>query len=132
MKRFIEALSLTAALVLFSASCSASGVDSLVGEYALEQGGRAEVKISKDGNRFVVSVRKGDGWSRPDTLVICVETDYAQLFGSGWRQIEPVGLRATNGPFGIFRVKKGTTAPGHTFKTGYFLFFVGGGDVYKL
>ena len=130
MQRF--GATLTVALALFSASCGASNVDSLVGEYALQQGGRAEVKIARNGERFVASMREGGGWSRPATLVSCTETDYVQLFGSGWRQIEPVGLRATDGPFGIFKVKKGTTAQGHTFRTGYFLFFLGGGDVYKL
>ena len=119
-------------LAIFPASCTARSVDALVGEYALKPEGRAEVKISRDGDQFVASVRQGSGWSRPESLVVCTEADYAQLFGPEWKQIEPFGLRATNGPFGIFRVKKGATAHGRTFETGYFLFALGGGDVYKL
>lgn len=42
------------------------------------------------------------------------------------------GLRAPSDPFGIFRVKKGAVFQGHTFKTGYFMIFLGGGDVYRL
>lgn len=134
MKRLIEVSSLAVVflLAIFSASCTARSVDALVGEYALKPEGPAEVKISRNGDQFVASVRQGSGWSRPESLVVCTEADYAQLFGPGWKQIEPVGLRATNGPFGIFRVKKGATAQGRTFKTGYFMFALGGGDVYKL
>lgn len=135
MKRLVMVSGLIHLLLasVLLASCSGGGVDALLGEYALKPGGQAELKISKSGDQYVASVRRGGaGWSSPDNLVACSEADYAQLFGSGWKEVEPLGLRATNGPFGIFRVKKGATAQGHTFKTGYFMFFMGGGDVYKL
>lgn len=132
MRPTIGATGLSGVLILLFSSCSGSGPDSLIGEYALESGGRAEVKISKSGDHLVVTVREGDSWARPAALVVCKEQDYTELFGSSWRQIEPMGLRAIDSPFGIFRVKKGATVNGHTFKTGYFLFFLSVGDIYKL
>lgn len=110
------------------------GVESLVGKYSAEEGGQAEVQVTRNGGDFFVSVREGrDRWSKPEKLVECSDKDYQKLFGANWGDLEVRGLRASDGPFGIFRVKKGVVNRGHTFKTGYFMFFlVGGGDVYRL
>jgi hypothetical protein len=125
---------LLAAVLALLAACSSRGVGFLVGEYSTKEGGQAEVRITRDGGEFLVSVRKGgDQWSKPEKLVECYDKDYQELFGANWRDLDVCGLRASDGPFGIFRVKKGVINQGHTFKTGYFMFFLfGGGDVYRL
>src|SRR3989454_1409604 len=55
-------------LAIFSASCTARSVDALVGEYALKPEGRAEVKISRDGDQFVASDAKAAAGHVPRAL----------------------------------------------------------------
>lgn len=77
-------------------------------------------------------LERGNEWSKPEKLVECSEKDYEDLFGTNWRDLKVRGLRNSNG-FGIYRVQKGAVSRGHTFKTGYFMFFVvGGADVHRL
>jgi len=110
-----------------------SGPDVLVGEYAVAKNGRAEIKVTKVGTNYFVSMQTGGGWSRPEALVVCSDKDFAELFGSDWKSLDLVGLRAKDGPLGIFKAKKKSQARGQTFQTGYFMFFfLGGGDIYKL
>lgn len=124
---------LMAVLALLPA-CTSGSTGSLVGEYSTTDGGQAELRITRDGGKFFVSVREASNqWSTPDSLTETSEKDYVELFGANWRELEVRGLRAFNGPFGIFQVKKGSVNQGHTFKTGYFMFFIlGGDDVYRL
>lgn len=122
-----------AALLALLPACSSGGTSSLVGEYSTTEGGQAELRITHHGGEYLVSVREsGDKWSKPEKLVECSDKDYEELFGANWRELAVHGLRASDGPFGIFRVKKGAVNQGHTFKTGYFMYFLGGGDVYRL
>lgn len=89
-------------------ACNSRGVDSLVGEYAITEGGKAELRITRSGGNFYVSPRKqGDEWGKPEQLVECSDDDYQKIFGSNWRELDVSGLRVAKGPFGIFRVKKG-------------------------
>lgn len=126
-------IALLAAVLALLPACGSGGVGSLVGEYATTEGGQAELRITRDGGESYASVREGgDQWSKPEKLVECSDKDYEELFGANWRDLDVRGLRASDGPFGIFRVKKGAVNQGHTFKTGYFMFFLGGGDVYRL
>ena len=88
--------------------CSSGSPESLVGEYALRANGVAEVRVTKYGNKYTASVRRGGGWSNAEEVLPCGDKHYARLFGPDWKSIQPVGLCARSGPFAIFKVKKGS------------------------
>jgi len=77
--------------VLFGLAGCSSAPDVLVGEYALRENGPAEVKVSKEGGRYLLSLRDGRSWSTPGEMIPCEDKDYMALFGSDWKMIEPVG-----------------------------------------
>ena len=133
MNRAVAALVFTVVATTVTASCVGSGVGSLVGEYATEEGGRPEVRITKEQDQYLVSIWEDGDWSRPGVLRPSAETDYEELFGSTWEEIKPVGLQLQEGGLAMFKVEPGSTAQRHTFTTGYFFFFLlGGTDVHKL
>lgn len=114
-------------------ACVTGSAESLVGEYSPTDGGQAELRITRSRGEFFASVRTGETWSNPQKLVECSEKDYQDLFGSNWRELRARGVRASNGSFAVFGVQKGAVHRGHTFKTGYFMFVLfGGEDVYRL
>lgn len=104
--------------------------DDLIGEYALKEGGQAEIRITKENDSYFVSIGKNGKWERPEQLDNVSDKDFIDLFGQGWKSYVKAGLH--KGMFGIFKVQKGYVYNNHTFKTGYFMMFAGGGDVYKL
>jgi hypothetical protein len=104
--------------------------DDLVGEYAFKEGGQAEIRITKENDSYFVSVGKNEKWERPEQLDNVSDKDFIDLFGQNWKSYVKAGLHKDI--FGIFKVEKGYTYSNHTFKTGYFVMFIGGGDVYKL
>lgn len=104
--------------------------DDLVGEYAFKEGGRAEIRITKDNGSYFVSVGKNEKWERPEQLENVTDKDFIELFGQNWKSYVKAGLHKDM--FGIFKVEKGFKNNNHTFTTGYFVMFIGGGDVYKL
>lgn len=130
---FVAALTLSVVVGILTASCSLDGTNSLVGEYAAEQGGAAEVRVTKNQGQLEISMLNGQTWTPAESLIPLAQTDYAELFGSNWQDLQPIGLGIESGLLAIFRVKKGVTLQGHTFTTGYYLFFfLVGSDLYKL
>ena len=129
-KRFTRMCAVSAIAIVCLTACGSS---SLVGEYSTTEGGQAELIVKRSGGETFASVLEGNSrWSKPEKLVECSEKDYAAIFGANWREIKVRGLRNSSG-FAVFRVQKGAVHEGHTFKTGYFMFFVlGGGDLYRL
>jgi len=114
-------------------ACSANS-RSLVGEYATSDGGGAELRISNSGAQSFASVRGlANAWTAPEKMVECTDKDYEDLFGANWRDLEVRGLRASNGSFALFAVRKGASSEGRTFKTGYLLVSLfGKRDMYRL
>lgn len=105
--------------------------DDLVGEYAIKEGGQAEIKITKESENYFVSITEGkDKWRKPEQLEDVSDKDFTGLFGENWKSYVKAGLHKQM--FGIFKVEKGYTYDKHTFESGYFMMFMGGGDVYKL
>ena len=113
-------------------SCNQSNNTSSSGTqgYAFKEGGQAEIRITKENDSYFVSVGKNEKWERPERLDNVSDKDFIDLFGQNWKSYVKAGLHKDI--FGIFKVEKGYTYSNHTFKTGYFVMFIGGGDVYKL
>jgi len=107
-----------------------SPLDDLVGRFSTRKAGAPEILITKTDEGYFVSVWMSSGWSKPDKLRLVTEAEYKQFFGGEWKEAMEAGLN--KGAFAIFKVKKGKTLQNHTFRTGYFVVFMGGGDVYKL
>ncbi len=105
--------------------------DDLVGEFTTKPNGKAELKITKNkGNYFAQIIERGN-WSEPEQLENIKNSDFQELFGKNWKEYVEAGLYKDS--FGIFKVKKGYKSKDHTFKTGYFMFFlITSGDIYKL
>jgi hypothetical protein len=127
-------------LVATLTACS-SEYDWLVAEYTVQPDAPALVKVTKSGNNYLASIRLGPDWSAPLRLKPCGDADYAHQFGSGWKDVQPVGLCARRDekeayPFGIFKVQQGARARQHRFRTGYFVEFGGAGhgsgDLFRL
>lgn len=107
--------------------------DDLVGDYALRADGPPALRITRNESALQVSARESnDQWSPPDEVVPCEDGVYSAIFGENWQALNVRGLCSARGSFGLFTLDKGATVDGHTFKTGYFMVFVGGTDVYPL
>ena len=104
--------------------------DDLVGEFAIKPNGKAELKITKNNGNYFVQIIKRGKWSEPEELGNVKDSDFEKLFGNNWRDFVEAGLNKKS--FGIFKVKKGYQHKDRTFKTGYFMFFLMAGDIYKL
>jgi hypothetical protein len=113
--------------------CGSGSPDTLVGEYAIQAKGPPEVKVTKVGDKYLVSLRLGREWSQVKDVPPCDDKDYADFFGSDWKDIQPVGLCPTSGAFVIFKVKRGARVGGRTHQTGYFFVYMGGVvDIHRL
>jgi hypothetical protein len=111
--------------------------DDLVGEFAIEQNGTAELKVTKQNGDYFIQLFEKGNWSNPEKLGNVNDSDFEELFGVNWRDNIEAGLNAE--AFFIFKVKKGSKVKGlydkneyHTFSTGYFFYFLISGDIYKL
>ncbi len=104
--------------------------DDLVGEFAIEPNGKAELKVTKNSENYYVQINESGNWSEPEQLENVKDSNFQQLFGDNWNEFVEAGLNKDS--FGIFKVKKGYKYQDHTFKTGYFMFFLMAGDIYKL
>ncbi len=121
-------------VTLFVSGCSSTPTDALVGEYSSKSGGSAELKIAKEGDKYLLMERKGDGWSEGVAMVACDDSFYSQIFGEKWKDAEPMALRVEGGSLFVAKVKQGASVGGRTFNTGYYMFLnmLMQGDVYKL
>ena len=104
--------------------------DDLVGEFAIRPNGKAELKVTRDNGNYYVQILERGSWSKPEQLENVKDSDFQELFGDNWKESVEAGLHKE--AFGIFKVKKGYKSKDHTFKTGYFMFFLMAGDIYKL
>ena len=111
--------------------------DDLVGEFEIKQNEGAELKVTKNNGEYYIQLLKKGNWSSPEKLGNVNDSDFEKLFGTNWRDNIEAGLNADS--FFIFKVKKGSKVKGlykkneyHTFKTGYFFYFLISGDIYKL
>jgi hypothetical protein len=124
---------LVACIAIVVACCGSGSPDALVGEYAIQANGPPEVKVTKMKGRYLVSIRQGREWIPFKDVSPCDDKDYADFFGSDWKDIQPVGLCPTSGAFVIFKVKRGARVGGRTHQTGYFFVYMGGVvDIYRL
>jgi len=122
---------LTLFIAMMLTACTGGKEGKFVGCYALEDGGRAELKITKDGGKFFASIREGGGWSDPEGLHSGTTEELRPLFGDDSERIK-ANLIGDVG-FGIFLVEPGEVYGGEKAKTEYIAFvFVGGGSVYKV
>jgi len=104
--------------------------DDLIGDFSTKEKGKAEIRVTKQGENYFVSVSRGSGWANPEQLIDVKDEDFAHLFGNNWKEYVEAGLNKSS--FGIFKIKKGYQSKDHIFTTGYFMVFLGGGDIYKL
>jgi len=119
-------------IVMVVVGCGSGSPDALVGEYAIQANGPPEIKVTKVGGKYLVSLRQDGDWSAAEEVPPCDDRHYADLFGSDWKGVQPVGLCATSGPFAIFKVTRGARARGRTFQTGYFMVLMGGLEIHRL
>lgn len=118
--------------IIISTACTRSNERKFVGCYALENGGRAELKISNDGGKYFFSLRESGGWSKPEGLHLGSIKEIQQLFGKDSVRIK-ANLVADKGPLAIFLVSPGELYGGEKAKTEYIaLLGLGGGSVYKV
>ncbi len=119
------------ATVMFSA-CTNGNKSKFEGCYALEDGGQAEIKITKDGEKYFVSLREKSEWSKPEGLHSGSTEELKPLFGDDAERIKE-NLVADKAQFGIFLVNPGEVYAGEKAKTEYLAFLIlGGGSVYKV
>lgn len=104
--------------------------DDLIGDFAIKEGGRAEIKITKENGNYFVSIQQVGKWTKPEQLIDVKDKDFELLFGENWKSYVKAGIHKD--AFGIFKVEKDYQFKNHIFKTGYFVMLLGGSDIYKL
>lgn len=131
MKKIIVIILTFISINIYAQNANTSNLkDDLIGEFAIEPNGKAELKITKNNGIYYGQIMEGGNWSNPDVLNDTNSTDLEYLFGKDWRNFVEVGL--SKDLFGVFKLKKGSKAQGRTFSTGYFLSYLISGDIYKL
>jgi len=119
-------------LLFVFCGCYTGAESTFTGCYAIEEGGKPEVKIEKQGNKFFVLLREGNGWSEKTGLHTGKEEEFSDLFGADTKKIK-ASLVADEGVFGIFHVNPNEEYGGEKAKTEYLAFIIlGGGSVYKI
>lgn len=111
--------------------------DDLIGFFAEKEGGKAMYKIYKENGKYFLFMEGSPGIkSETEELVDGIETapnKLKQKFGDDWESyVEAALVMKAEHSFGFFKVKKGYEYKGHTFTTGYYAQFWGGGDAYKV
>ncbi len=131
MKKTITILLLLLCVNVYAQNLNTNNLkDDLIGEFAIEPNGKAELKITKNNGNYYGQIMEGGNWSNPDKLNNTSIKDLEYLFGKNWKSFVEVGL--SKDLFGVFKIKKGAKAQGRTFATGYFLSYLISGDIYKL
>jgi hypothetical protein len=107
--------------------------NSLEGLYAIEAGGKPDIKVTNDDGKYYVSFLDGSSWSRPEGLHDATESELKELFD----EQEVKGVRSAvaadnEGVFALAKVDKGVYW-GAENDSGYLMFMMfQGGNIYKV
>ncbi|MBW3546154.1 MAG: hypothetical protein KY428_11250 [Bacteroidetes bacterium] len=87
--------------------------DYLIGQFASQKGGEAELMITKKGNEFVLQQLIEDNkWSEEEKLSPITDDKMEEAFGTDWKDKVSAGL--TSGMCSYYRLQPGIDAGGIT------------------
>lgn len=130
MNYFISRLSILTILFTILSCQLSNPKDDLVGEFSLKEGGIVGLKITKEDGKYFASMLNGGEWSALYQLDDVKEEYYVEIFGDDWKSYVDAGIQGDG--VGIFKVNKGHEYKNHTFHSGYYIWVLGGADIYKL
>ena len=124
-------------LILLTATvytaCAGAAESSLVGSYASKENGNPEIKITKDGEKYFVSIYSDESWSKPQELHSGTKENLKELFGKDADRIKSSLITTQNGSFGIFLVTPGEIYADIKAPTAYLVYiFMGSGPAWKV